>query len=132
MKPTRVPRRLLTLADVTILQPAIGPNAERSPMRGAEVAQLLAAAEALNLTRTGHQGMVLDGVAELLRVTGDAVDEDCWHATSKSAWLLAALLDGVRLAMTESAAMTQNAGARYEITVASAPRASRGARRGAA
>jgi hypothetical protein len=115
-------RRSLTLADVTILTPALPPDVATTPLSGAEVARLLAAAEDLNLARSGHQAMVLEGVAELLRVIGDAAGGDCWQATEKSAWVLAALLDGIR------SAMNGPTGTRYEITIEGAPPAIRATR----
>jgi len=88
MNPTPAPRRSLTLADVTIRD---------------VIAQLLGAAEELNLAAPKRREIVivLEGVAKLLRLAGDAVDGDGRHATSQSAWLLAALLDQARLAAIE-------------------------------
>jgi hypothetical protein len=98
-----------TLQDVTILRlrPAATLGADPAPMNGATVAQLLAAAEALNLANPDDQHRVEEGIAELLRVIGDAADpdRDCWRAGASSTWLLAALLDATRLARAERSGM---------------------------
>jgi hypothetical protein len=103
--------QILSNVMIVRFRPAATPGADPAPTTGATVAQLLAAAEALNLADPDDQGRVEEGIAELLRVVGDAADpdRDGWRAGPPSAWLLAALLDAIRLARAE------RSGAHYGI-----------------
>jgi hypothetical protein len=102
---------MTTLADIMLRRAGTSSDADADAIPGATVARLLAATEALNLADPDDQSRVLEGVAELQRVIGDAADaEDVARAGSKTGWLLGALVDAVRLAMGE------RTGTPWEIT----------------